>query len=441
MNLVRKTALTFLNKLAVSVLGFFNSVLLARFNTNLGFGYYQTSASINSVPTTFFGGYTGYYAYAMARRDDEQAEVLQVGNLFVFTLCAGVALVAAALRISGWVHLANTVWWALACMPFAILFNHGTKLLQGQNEIGRLNAANLLQPAVLVAVGITLLFGFRHLPPGQRLHWTYVAWTGSYALAAVFTMSSAWRLARVPRPWRIAYQADIWREMWRYGSWLSVSNAVNIVNYRIDFWFVAALWPREASEYAIAVTASEVLLQVSGSIAVVVFKQMTSGSRTDAIRVTELSFRHTLISSVIAAIPMYVAFPWLIHIAYGSRYAGSVAPFLILLPGLILKSAGNVLIQYATNQLGSPQTSIWMNGLCAAVNAAVCVSLVPHFALPGAALASTASYALSLAVYVAWFSRVNQVPPSGLCAIRRTDFVPYVDAVRAAWNRSIGRAR
>lgn len=430
MSLVRSTVFTFINKLAVSMLGFLNSVLLARFNSNLSYGIYQTSASLNSVPTTFLGGYTGFYAYALAKDEGDALAITQMGNLFVFCL-GGIFLAGvAALKLFAGVHFSPTVWWACLCMPVSVLFNYGTKLLQGLNEVNWLNRANILQPAVLLVISTLLILNAGHWSEPVRLRFTYLAWIGSFALAAIATLWIAFKLTRKRHAWKWAVHAQTWKGMLRYGSWLSISNAVNIVNYRIDFWFVASLWPTHASEYAIAVTASEVLLQVSGSISIVVFRRMTSGTRADAIRITQLSVRHTLISSLIATIPMYLLFPSLIHIAYGSRYGGAVTPFLILLPGLVVKAAGNVLIQYATNQLGRPQIAIWMNGMCAAINAIGCLVLVPTMQITGAAVASTVSYLCAFIVYTIWFSKINKIRAAELLVIRRSDIIPYYTAVK-----------
>jgi O-antigen/teichoic acid export membrane protein len=161
---------------------------------------------------------------------------------------------------------------------------------------------------------------------------------------------------------------------------------------------------------------------------------MTGGSRDDAIALTEVSSRQTLISSAIVAVGMYIVFPWLIRLAYGHRYEGAVWPFFVLLPGLVCKAASNIVIQYATNSLGQPITSIWMNGVSALLNAALCVVLLPTWGVMGGAVASTASYVISFYLYGLWFAHVTGHPASALWRVTRADITAYRRLLAALWR-------
>ncbi|MCL6600799.1 MAG: polysaccharide biosynthesis C-terminal domain-containing protein, partial [Alicyclobacillus macrosporangiidus] len=143
--------------------------------------------------------------------------------------------------------------------------------------------------------------------------------------------------------------------------------------------------------------------------------------------------------SALVAIAMFVTFPWLILFAYPG-YGAAILPFFILLPGLVVKAASNIVIQYATNALGQPKTSIWMNGVSALVNAAACLILLPTLGMVGGAIASTLSYAISFVIYIVWFGRVTGVHPSGLYRIRRTDLAPYL-RMWSAVRRRLGGNR
>lgn len=435
MSLARKTVWTLVNKLLVSGLGFVNSVLLAHFNSKFDYGRFQASASCNSVATYYMDGFTSYYAYVLAKGTGNAVAVTQMGNLFAFDVSIIVTVLLLGFTNVAFVHLPLIWWWACLCLPLSVLFNYGTKLLLGLNAITWLNRANAFQPFLLFLFAVTLFLNKNHWPPHTRLTLTYIAWLCSFMGAAIFALIVAYQLIQNRDGIKWRFHRDEWRGMIRYGTWLSVASAINIVNYRTDFWFVLAYWPALTSEYSIAVTASEVLLQISGSITTVVFTRMTGSSREDAIHITELSVRHTLIASILAAVPMYLVFPWLIVFAYGHKYVGAVIPFLILLPGLIFRSSSNVLIQYATNQMGSPKTSIWMNGVSAAINALVCLFLVPTLHTIGAAVASTLSYILSFGIYVVWFGQVNKVDASRLYLIQGADLKPYFSIAKRLFGR------
>ncbi|MCL6516725.1 polysaccharide biosynthesis C-terminal domain-containing protein [Alicyclobacillus sp.] len=439
MSTTRTTFFTMIYKGLLSGLGFVSSAALAWALSKPDRVEFQFAGTIAQTGMTFVGGFTNYYAYALPKYPEDERGVVQTGNVFVGLVSLLVLAAALTAFFTGAGKAADRPWrWALLCMPLTFIFGYGSRLLQASDEIAWLNRVNTLQPLVfLLFVG-----GLFALPyaarDSARLTGAYAAWVGSFALAAVLTMIIAYRRLRCARTWVWRIHPRHWRETWRYGGWSSISQVVNILNYRMDFWLVYRYLPAaEASVYGIAVVASEVLLNISGSIQSVVFRRMTGPDRRDAIAITELSCRQTLLSSALVALAMCVTFPWLILFAYPG-YGAAIVPFFILLPGLVVKAASNIVIQYATNALGQPRTSIWMNGVSALVNAAACVMFLPTLGMVGGAIASTLSYVVSFIIYIVWFSRVSGRSGASLYRIRREDLAPY----RRMWDalrRRVGR--
>ncbi|QSO48579.1 oligosaccharide flippase family protein [Alicyclobacillus mengziensis] len=435
MSMSGKTFITFIYKIILSFLGFVNGALTARYLNKVDRLDFQFAGTISNTGMTYIGGYSGYYAYALSKRPDDVEDITQMGNLFIFILSLIIWVAALLLRLFMGPHFTSAWLWAFLVMPFSFMFGYGSRLLQGTNEMTWLNRVNLAQPLVFLIIYLPLFFD-RHIPEHLRLTLSYTGWTASFAVAAAWSILISYHLFAKHKVRRWRYSKQEWTGMFKYGGWLSISNLVNIANYRMDFWLVKYYIPASiASDYGIAVVASEVLLNISQSITQVVFTRMTGGSRKDAIAITELSSRQTLVSTGIIAIGMYIFFPWLIVAAYGHRYTGALLPFFILLPGLIVKAASNVVLQYYTNQLGSPQTTIVMNGLSAAINAALCVIFLPKLGLVGGAIASTGSYVLSFIVYVYWFGKVNHISGLGLIRIRREDILAYVDFAKRILRR------
>jgi O-antigen/teichoic acid export membrane protein len=438
MSTSKHTLFSMIYKGLLSAVNFANSVLLARTLTPADRVELQYSASLAQTGMTYVGGYTNYYGYALPKYPEETRNIVQMGNLLMFALSLvvwGVTLVLALVPLP-WVHLTRPWLWALGCLPLTFIFGYGSRILNAIQEISWLNRANMAQP-LLYAVFLGALFlVHRRWPEPTVVTAAYVFWVASFALSVLFTMAVAYRTLGVPGVTKLRFHRRHWQGTLRYGGWSSLAQAVNIANARMDFWLVMGLLkPGEASVYGIAVVASEVLLNVSSSIATVVFRRMTGGTRDDAIRITELSCRHTILSSAIVALGMYAAFPWLIRVAYGPTYAAAVWPFLILLPGLVIKAASNIVIQYATNSLGQPKTAIWMNGVSAIIDAVCCLLFIPALGMNGAALASTTAYVLSFALYVLWYGRVTGRNPRYLVAIQKSDLLPYLQMLREVYRR------
>ncbi|KPV45605.1 polysaccharide biosynthesis C-terminal domain-containing protein [Alicyclobacillus ferrooxydans] len=430
MSMMSKTLVTFIYKIVLSFVGFVNGALTARYMNKADRLDFQFSGTISNTGMTYVGGYNGYYAYALSRRPGDLEDITQMGNLFVFVLSFVVWIIALVLKVTLGPHFESAWLWAFLVMPFTFMFGYGSRLLQGSNQMTWLNRVNLAQPLIFLIIYLPLFFD-RQLPQSMRLTLSYAGWTVSFAVAGIGSILISYKLFGKHRVRRWRYSKEEWLGMFHYGGWLSISNLVNIANYRMDFWLVKVFIPaRIASDYGIAVVASEVLLNISQSITQVVFTRMSGESRQDAIQITELSSRQTLVSTTIVAIAMYIFFPWLIVGAYGHKYTGALLPFFILLPGLIIKAASNVVLQYYTNQLGSPKTTIVMNGLSAAINAVLCVIFLPMLGLVGGAIASTGSYVLSFIVYVYWFGKVNGMSGLGLVRIRREDIMAYINVAR-----------
>lgn len=433
-----QTLLTFLYKIALSLISFCVSVLAARWfgPTDAGVAnraVFQLASTYAQTGMTFVGGFTSYHAYAVTKWPEERVRVVQTGNLLVYMMAALVWAVAATLSVA---HVPiHPAWlWTLWVTPLLFIFGFGSKILNALDEISWVNRLNMVQP-LLFLVFLGLCWLHRPAAADQRLTIALGLWLVTCAVAAMWTMGVTYRhLPRPARHWR--WWPRHGRETWVYGGGSALAQVASYVNYRMDFWLTAwMLGNVVASVYGIAVVASEVLLNLSGSLQQVVYARMTGGAHEDAASLTEVATRQTLLSSTLAAVAMAVVFPFLIRYAYGYRYAAAVFPFWILLPGLVFKAASNLVIQYATNTRGRPLTSVWMNGLCAFINAALCFGLLPWWGMLGGAVASTGSYMISFFLYTLWYARVSGRSGPALWRIQRDDIAAYGHLVRWLWRK------
>lgn len=461
---------TFLYKGALSALTFVNSVLAARFLGKVDRVEFQNAGTIATMGQRFVGGFSSYYSYRIPRDPDEAKEITNMGNLAIFMLSLVIWIITLILAFAHipHVHLPLAWLWALLCIPLNFIFSYGTRLLQGTNAMSWLNRANTMQPIVFFIIFVPLWLAGRGLPESLRLLFTYASWLMSFIVTAAATMVVAYLFVSrlmaqraagaatdevlhggggkaVKASWRQAmgwrFSPKHWFGTLSYGGWFTVSNMADYINYRIDFWLVLAFVPlKVASDYGIAVTASEVLLNISSSVAQVVYTRMISSERKDAIQLTQTSTRQTLVSCGMVAVVMYIVFPWLIIFAYGAKYGGAVWPFCILLPGVIFRASGNVLMQYAQNTLGSPRTTVWMNLVSAGINGILCLALLPTLGLLGGAIASSGSYVLSYLVILYWFQRQAHRPAHEMWPVHKADYAPYGTLVRSVVQRALRRS-
>ncbi|WP_026962338.1 lipopolysaccharide biosynthesis protein [Alicyclobacillus herbarius] len=417
------TTRTFLYKLTVSALAFAAGVLTARVLSKADRADFQLTTTIMLLGQTYLNGFSVFHAFALAKRPEKGVAITRAGNPLM-------VLSAACIWLSTWTmawwftgRIPHSLFWAGPVLALAALFGYASSLLQGSGVIVQLNRANTLQSLTFVLFYPCALY----LPKSgvDLLSRTYGAWLASWVVAAGVGLWIAYRCIG-PGAWRWRWDRNHAQRLFHYGAWQSVCNLVNYANYRVDFWLVAALaGATAAADYAIAVTAGEVLVQISGSIVQVVYRRLAGRDRQDAVQIVELSSRHTLITASCAAFGLSLVYPWFIPAVFGHRYMDAVLPALVLLPGFVAKAANNVILQFTIHQLGQPRTAIWMNGLCLTTNVVCGWLWIPAHGLLGAASASTLSYLLSYAVSVYWFCSVNHSHPGRLYRVSAEDLSPY----------------
>jgi O-antigen/teichoic acid export membrane protein len=110
-----------------------------------------------------------------------------------------------------------------------------------------------------------------------------------------------------------------------------------------------------------------------------------------------------LISSTLVG-TLAIVSPVLIPLLYGAAFTRSVAPLLLLAPGVIALSLIRPVEQYLV-RLGRPMTMTAIAFGALATNLALNAVLIPRWGADGAALSATVSYTAMLAIEVVWFAR------------------------------------
>ena len=100
-----------------------------------------------------------------------------------------------------------------------------------------------------------------------------------------------------------------------------------------------------------------------------------------------------------------ISYP-VIRFAYGAPFLPAVPALLALLPGVVCYSAQRVCGAYLL-RLNCPLRMSAILGSAVIVNLGLNLLWIPRWGIVGAALASTASYALSATLFVAWAVRVS----------------------------------
>jgi len=400
-------------KLGVSLLTILGASLVTHYLSSVSeFGIYSTIKNTLLFGSFYFIAFTRFFNYGMNRlKLDRQSTVGVAARFFMQISLALVPLTLIAVSLSGLSSFFVYATFVFGTLFFVLLFGFCANLLQAMNEIDWLNRVNVIQIAsfsVLIAIFYILARTHRfHVT--DELIWTLSLWLFSNILAALFTLLLTRRLAHVSiRPRR---NDEIARGMFAYGKKVALQNVLTQVNYRGDAYMVILLAGTTAAGlYSPAVTSSEVLWQISTSVALIVYTRVAAHETARSIELTERTFRFTFWFLIVTAAAMYLLFSPLIHFIYGIRYAGSVPAFQVLLIGTTAYGMIGLLTQFFTDQMGKVTYPVYMQMTSIAVNLILCLLLIPHIGMLGGAIGSTAGYTVALIMSIVYFRRLTGRP-------------------------------
>lgn len=190
----------------------------------------------------------------------------------------------------------------------------------------------------------------------------------------------------------------------RYGVVVYIGAIANLLTFRIDQLMVNVLIGQEAvGLYTVSVRWAELLFFLDSAVISAALYRISSSSRDDSRRLTFRLFRlQLLISAGGGALLAAAAYP-LIDFLYGAAYGPSALPLMVLIPGVVSWSAGKILSQHLTYNLGIFWLPVTFSLAGAATNILLNLWLIPSFNILGAAVASSLSYLLVILLTMAAF--------------------------------------
>lgn len=202
-----------------------------------------------------------------------------------------------------------------------------------------------------------------------------------------------------------------------YGLRAHVSNVITFLNYRLALYLVSFMLGSAAvGKYALSVQLAEVFWLVASAAAMIVFPESAAKGRSPAQLgklIESVALSVVLITGAGALVAALLA-PWAIPWVFGRDYAGSVIPFVILLPGVVLWSYMKV-ISNSLAGMGRQEVNIRGALLCLSINVVGDFIAIPRWGMHGAALASTIAFSCTslftvLAYKKIMIAKVQAVP-------------------------------
>jgi O-antigen/teichoic acid export membrane protein len=258
-------------------------------------------------------------------------------------------------------------------------------------DLRRWNVARVSQP-VMSVMAYVVLWRLRMLTLDSAM----------VVLAVTMLVQLVWayRACRVTglAPGRV--RADLVRPLAAYGVAQIAALTPAAVNAQLDQLVLSqTVPPAELGRYAIAVSLTLLPIPLASAIGYVAFPQLAAQRRASAatLRLQRVAVLSSAGLTAALLLPLALVAYWMVPLVFGAAYRGAVPLLWILAPGAIFLACGGVVSDLLRGR-NRPVVVAWSQGLAAVFTVALLVALLPIVGVSGAAIASTISYGVALAV-------------------------------------------
>ncbi len=293
-------------------------------------------------------------------------------------------------------------WLPLLLLVPALLIDISLlSILRARQRFDLFNLRRLVSAAsLLIAFGLALVLGKGGL----------LAAVSVYIGVTTFMVIFSLILVRRETPVTLGVDVQLTGESLKFGLKSYAQNLVGILNYRLGIFLLAFyLSPKEVAFFGVATALAEVAWYFPNSVGVVLFPRLSNVPIEEVHQITARVCRDTLTITGLIVAGMLAVSWFFVPLIYGSAYRASVAPLLILLPGVMSMGIYKVLTRNFTSR-NRQQISILAAGVALLLNVSLALALIPLWGVVGAATASTVGYTAAGVVLLFFFLRDSGLP-------------------------------
>ncbi|WP_436762432.1 lipopolysaccharide biosynthesis protein [Streptosporangium sp. V21-05] len=369
-------------------------VLMARTLQPEGRGVYAMLATTGGIAVVLGNLSIGRSQIALWR--DPSRHRALAGNGLLLGLLLGLASAAVTLAVvPAFVPLPSPhlLVVALLAVPFGVA-------AVNLNGIAQLRSRNDLVNRGVVASALVLNLPILALAATGNLTVTAVVVCWTAAVSAPF-----WLLLRPLGLRSMRVEPALARRQLALSSRYHIGLAAFHLLLTADVFLLGALVsPAEVGLYTVGGAFLTFSRVPADAVAQVALPRQAVEDERDARDVSVRVLRLSLLLSAVSACALAAASPVLVPLLYGTAFAGSVTPILLLAPGVVALSLLRPVEQYLV-RLGRPMTMTAVAVAALLANLALNALLIPRWGAAGAALAASASCAAMAAAEITWFAR------------------------------------
>ncbi|MEJ5258676.1 MAG: oligosaccharide flippase family protein [Anaerohalosphaeraceae bacterium] len=288
---------------------------------------------------------------------------------------------------------------SLVYIPFFMLAQNLMTFVRGCGQISRSVRVQLVQTATLLVLLLIWIFAGR----------LTVVW--SMVLFILCTLPGIGLAAAYLRPyWNFRWlpqTGSLLKTSLRFGLQVSLSHIASFLVLYQDQIMLGFMVPLEqVGQYMISVSIAERMRLLPNAVSMAFLPHLSSDLQNRQAEVPR-TFRLTLLFCLLSIVPYGLLGAAAIILLLGRPYAGSIAPFLVLIAGVAVVSAADILAgDLAARQ--KPKYAVINGYTTFLLNLVLNFLFIPSMSIIGAALASTLAYWLSAALWIFFYLRESK---------------------------------
>lgn len=301
---------------------------------------------------------------------------------------------------------------AVGFFPFLLLSRLLGGIFLGLNKVHIYNLANLFFSIFSLLFFLIFVIFFR-----LGLHGALWA----YFFSVIFCFLFYYLLLMKEFPPRLKLDLRLISELVKYGFKTSLGHIFLLLNYRISYYFLNYFTDAGmVGIYSVAIAFVELILFIPESIGTVLFPKLSSLDLSKATAFTSQVARVLLFISVLGGILYYLIGGKVLLFVFGEQYSSSIAPMMIILPGIILLSLHHAFFRFFSSR-GRPELTAKILFVTLLINAGLNFILIPRLNINGAAIASTVSFSICILLSILIFKKFSQVSFNEILLIKARD--------------------
>jgi len=307
-------------------------------------------------------------------------------------------------------------YFSVLAIPFLLFNRLSTTIFQGHRDFVSFNLANVSSSLSSLGFCILLIVIVGMGVSGGALSVPMAAAAVSLLLLVLLVKRD--KPARRP-------DFSVLKGSLLYGIRAQPGVLMNFFNRRLDLFVINFfLTASDVGLYVVGVALAELLWNLPNAVGLTLFPKIASSGEDEGREFTCKVARNLIFAMVVGGGILALLGRPLLLIFFGREFLPSLAPFVVLLPGVVFLGVAKVMSSNFHGR-GKPQYGTYITIFSVTLTITLDLLLIPRMGIIGAAFASTVAYAGAGILSVLWFVKQSGASMNEVLIVRWNEIQRY----------------